>query len=89
MHIRRVVDARQERIDADAAWRMLAGAECIATAKGHIVQQWHPQTDDQAEILRQVIGPSGNLRAPTIQVGNTFVVGFNAELYGQWFSPHP
>lgn len=87
MHIHTVVDARQTRIDADAAWSLLAGAESITTAKGKIVRQWHPQTDDKAEILRQVIGPSGNLRAPTLRVGNTFMVGFNPELYGQGLSP--
>ena len=28
-----------------------------------------------------MIGPSGNLRAPTLRVGTTLVVGFNDEMY--------
>jgi len=28
-----------------------------------------------------MLGSTGNLRAPTIQVGSTLLVGFNEELY--------
>lgn len=86
MHIKTIVDARRQRMDDGAAWALLHGAESITTAKGKRVEQWHPQTDDKAEILRQVIGPSGNLRAPTLRQGNTFMVGFNPEVYGQWLA---
>jgi hypothetical protein len=27
------------------------------------------------------MGPSGNLRAPTLQIGDRFIIGFNAEMY--------
>jgi len=37
------------------------------------------------KMITQVIGPSGNLRAPTLKVGNSFVVGFNEELYEDFF----
>jgi hypothetical protein len=36
-------------------------------------------TDEELAAL--VIGPSGNLRAPTLQVGDTLLVGFDDELY--------
>lgn len=36
-------------------------------------------TDD--ELLAAVIGPSGNLRAPTIRVGKTIGVGFSEEAF--------
>jgi len=35
----------------------------------------------QEEILKLVLGPTGNLRAPTLLVGKTMVVGFNEEMY--------
>jgi hypothetical protein len=35
----------------------------------------------KAELTKLMIGPSGNLRAPTLRVGKTFVVGFNDEMY--------
>jgi len=41
--------------------------------------------DDKKEILKDVIGPSGNLRAPTWRIGNEFIVGFNPELYEEVF----
>jgi len=41
-------------------------------------------TDDKDEILKRVMGPSGNLRAPTYRVGDKFVVGFNLDLYTEW-----
>ena len=38
-------------------------------------------TDD--ELLKGAIGPSGNLRAPTLVVGKTVVVGYHEEAYEQ------
>jgi hypothetical protein len=32
------------------------------------------------------MGPSGNLRAPTLKIGDTLIVGFNPDLYQQQFS---
>ena len=64
---------------------MLQDASLIRTGKGKKRQEWNPATDDKTEILRDVIGPSGNLRAPTWKIGNEFVVGFNPELYSEIF----
>ncbi len=63
---------------------MLKGAESIVTARGKKVATWDPKTDSRENILKQVMGPSGNLRAPTFRVGGRFVVGFNADLYREW-----
>ena len=35
----------------------------------------------KAELIKLMIGPSGNLRAPTLRVGTTLVVGFNDAMY--------
>ncbi len=40
---------------------------------------------DAQEFAKVVIGPSGNLRAPTIRSGKTWLVGFSAEAYGERF----
>lgn len=37
------------------------------------------------EILKLVLGPSGNLRAPAWTRGKTLVVGFNPEAYDTVF----
>lgn len=83
MDIVEVVDARKTRIEVDAAWDLLRAAAGITTVKGKNVRIWDPKVDDQAEILKQVIGPSGNLRAPTCRIKEEFVVGFNPEVYEQ------
>ena len=65
---------------------MLKSASLIRTGKGTKQQKWNPASDDKADILKDVIGPSGNLRAPTWKIGNEFVVGFNPELYAEVFA---
>ncbi len=82
--ITEVVDARQVRIDNAAAWELLHKATQITIAKGKHLAPLHPQQDAKEEILKQVMGPSGNLRAPTLRVGDTFVVGFHPDFYQQW-----
>lgn len=37
------------------------------------------------ELLAGIIGPSGNLRAPTILVGKTLLVGFHEGAYAEVF----
>jgi hypothetical protein len=49
-----------------------------------LVQNWNPKGDDKADILQHVMGPSGNLRAPTLRVSDEFLVGFNADIYDSW-----
>ena len=33
-----------------------------------------------------LMGPTGNLRAPTLRIGDTLVVGFSEETYKEWLS---
>jgi len=63
----------------------MKSASLILTGKGKKRQEWNPTSDDKANILKDVIGPSGNLRAPTWRIGNEFIVGFNPELYEEVF----
>jgi len=78
--ISEVVEARKEKIEADGAWELLRGASEIVAAKGKKVVRF-PADSPRQEILAQVLGRSGTLRAPTVRVGDRFVVGFNEELY--------
>ena len=64
---------------------MLKSASLIRTGKGKKMNIWNPSTDEKEEILKDVIGPSGNLRAPTWRIGTEFIVGFNPELYEEMF----
>ena len=56
-------------------------AQSIHVAKGKKVDVFDPNVDSQDDILKVTMGRSGNLRAPTLQFGDTFFVGFNASLY--------
>jgi len=78
------VDARKVKISADEAWEHLKNASTISVARGKKVLKFNASSDDRDEILKRVMGPSGNLRAPTYRVGDTFIVGFNPDLYGEW-----
>ena len=37
------------------------------------------------EAVANMLGPTGNLRAPTIKTGQTVLVGFNDEVFAQQF----
>jgi hypothetical protein len=39
---------------------------------------------DDAALLAHLLGPSGNLRAPSVRKGKKLLVGFSDELYHQW-----
>ena len=84
MTIKEVVDARKTRIDADEAWQLLKDAGSVAVAKGRKVEYFKPDPAEKTAILKSVMGPSGNLRAPAFRHKDRFVVGFNAELYEDW-----
>jgi arsenate reductase-like glutaredoxin family protein len=41
---------------------------------------------DDATLAAAILGPSGNLKAPTIKIGDTLLVGFNEAAYRQFFA---
>lgn len=75
-------DARKEAMDAAAVWDLMGSAERIVVAKGRRIETFVPTDDTQESILKAVMGRSGSLRAPTVQSGDVFLVGFNETLYG-------
>ena len=72
------------RFDEDATWELLSGAGIVTIAKGKKVQEFVVDDKGKPEILKQAMGPSGNLRAPTFRVGDRFIIGFNSDLYEEW-----
>jgi hypothetical protein len=78
------VDARKEAFDVDRAWQLLQGATAVTVAKGKAFVRFDRVAQQKEEILRQALGPTGNLRAPTYRVGDEFVIGFSPELYENW-----
>ena len=76
-----MIDPRKEPIDADAAWKRLLTVKRVSAVKGKKLKDLIVAEANRDEILAQVIGPSGKLRAPTFKVGDDYVVGFNEEMY--------
>jgi arsenate reductase-like glutaredoxin family protein len=65
------------------ALALLDGANELVAAKGKKVERidLRKGKPDKATIARLMIGPSGNLRAPTLRVGKRVLVGFDEETY--------
>ena len=74
-------DARKEKMDAAAVWDLMGSAKQIIVAKGKRLETFVPSEDTQEPILQAVLGRSGSLRAPTVQSGDVFLVGYNVALY--------
>jgi arsenate reductase-like glutaredoxin family protein len=55
----------------------------LIAARGKKVERVDLETakPDKATVERLMLGPTGNLRAPTLRVGRTLLVGFDEETY--------
>jgi arsenate reductase-like glutaredoxin family protein len=80
------VIANKVKLDRDAAFAQLEGVDRVLVARGKKLLRFDLSADvDQEELAAVILGRSGTLRAPAIQVGTTFVVGFHAEGYEEVF----
>ena len=66
---------------------MVAKASKLKVARGKKVVELDLKQDKptEEEILKLILGPTGNLRAPTLVVGKSLVVGFNDQMYAGVF----
>ena len=81
------MDAKKETHQKDKALQVLKKATQLRAAKGKkIVEVDLKKTElTEDEILKLILGPTGNLRAPTLLKGKTMVVGFNDQMYQDVF----
>jgi len=79
------VDAKKATIKGDAALKVLAGVDDLYATKGtRVVHVDLRRERPERDVLRSLlIGPSGNLRAPTVRVGRTLIVGFDERTYAE------
>ncbi len=79
-----VVSANQSKLQESDALKLAKAATRVIVSRGKVVRQFDmkkaPPNDE--ELLKAILGPTGNLRAPTIRKGKTLYVGFNEEAYG-------
>jgi arsenate reductase-like glutaredoxin family protein len=81
------VDARKETINAQNGLKLARTVDEVRVAKGNAVTKIDMKkgAPGDAELSKLIIGPTGNLRAPSLKHGKTLVVGFNDQLYGEFF----
>ncbi len=78
-----VVPASRKLAKKDAA-DLVKKASKVIVAKGKKVSEF-PGGKASADVIEAMLGPTGNLRAPTIRTGKTVVVGFNDEAFEKVF----
>jgi arsenate reductase-like glutaredoxin family protein len=78
-----VVDANKQKQGRADALALARTADTIHVARGKKVVTFHMKKDkpDDETLLSHLLGPTGNLRAPTIRNGKTLYVGFNEDVY--------
>lgn len=59
---------------------MAKAAKKIIVAKGKKISEF-PGGSAPKEVVEAMLGPTGNLRAPTIRSGKTVLVGFNEDVF--------
>jgi arsenate reductase-like glutaredoxin family protein len=77
------VDAKKATITRRQALDVLDGVDELYATKGKKVIHVDLKRDkpDRAALESLLIGPSGNLRAPTLRRGRTLLVGFDEATY--------
>ena len=79
------VDAKKNVQGAGDARTMLKEVSEVYIAKGQKVLHFDLKQDKPDDIVPLMLGPTGNLRAPTLRKGKTLIVGFNKETYLKLF----
>lgn len=77
--IREQVTAGKNTQGPKEALALAAKAKRLVAARGTKLVTLDPATATKDEILAVMLGPTGNLRAPTLVVGDTLYVGFPKE----------
>jgi len=77
--------ANKVRYNGDAAWDVVSDCAEVVASRGKKSQRLAINKTNKADIMKAVLGPTGNLRAPAIKIDGVLVVGFNADAYGDIF----
>ncbi len=78
-----MVDAGKDRKGREQALALAKEAAKIVVARGKKVVSFDMKKDppDDDTLAAHVLGPTGNLRAPTVRKGKTLYVGFSDDVY--------
>jgi arsenate reductase-like glutaredoxin family protein len=83
--VKETVDAAKNRFSKDDILKLLGTVDRVIAMRGKKVNVLDLRKDkpDEETLFAQLIGPTGNLRAPTARVGKTLLVGLNEDAYKQ------
>ena len=78
-------DASKNRKGREEALALAKASERIVVVKGKKVVEFDMKRNppDDETLIAHLLGPTGNLRAPTMRKGKTLLVGFNDESYSE------
>ena len=87
MTVRETVNATKQRYGDRDLLKVLGDATRVIVAKGKKVVEFDLKNDPpkKADLVKACLGPSGNLRAPAIRKGKTWMIGFHPKPYGELF----
>jgi hypothetical protein len=71
-----------QKLGRKEAGELAKGATKVIVAKGKKRSDFAGGKATK-DVVDAMLGPTGNLRAPTARVGKTVVVGFNDEVYSE------
>ncbi len=82
-----ITDAGQRRFTPEEVLRLArrVGRIIAARGKSSVIVDMRRDAPSDAELLKLLLGPTGNLRAPTVLKGKTLLVGFNEGAYQEAF----
>ena len=85
--IKETTIANKTRYEGDKALELARNANQVYVAKGKKLYQFDMKKDPPAEeeLLRHLLGPHGNLRAPVVVSGKKVFVGFHATGFEELF----
>jgi arsenate reductase-like glutaredoxin family protein len=83
--VKEKADAAKDRRGRDEALMLAKTMDEIIVARGKKVVTFDMKNapPDEETLAAHLLGPTGNLRAPTLRKGKKLLVGFNEEAYQQ------
>ena len=70
-----------KKLGRDDAVALAKTCDTLIVAKGKKVTTFKVSAEPGEEMVDAMLGPTGNLRAPTVRSGRTLLVGFNEDEY--------
>jgi hypothetical protein len=83
-----VTDAGKNRRGRDEALKLARSVERVVVGKGKKVTVFDMKTNppDDDTLASHLLGPTGNLKAPTLRLGQTLLVGFSEDAYQKFLA---